>query len=66
MSARPGVDMSPEAIDRRLRLAAELSAGLTPATPRVDMSPEAIDRRLREASELAAACAALAREAKPA
>lgn len=54
------VDMSPEAIDARLRLCSDLSRGRPANTPRVDMSAEAIDRRLRECSDLSALCASLA------
>ncbi len=50
------VDMSPQAITRRLELVSALSAQRRRARPRVDMSPEAITRRLRTAGELCALC----------
>ena len=46
------VDMSPEAINRRLREASRLSLLVPPFPPRVDMGPEAIGRRLREVAQL--------------
>ena len=64
------IDLSPEAIDIRLRSAAclaepLLAAGLQVDRTRqqggVDLSPEAIDRRLREVSELRAVCLELGR-----
>ena len=45
------VDMSPEAITRRLRQVAELSKH-----PQIDMSAEAVTHRLREVSQLRALC----------
>ena len=48
------VDMSPEAVGRRLREASRLSRE-GPGPPAVDMSPAAVERRLREVSHLFAA-----------
>jgi len=63
------IDLSPEAIDIRLRSAACLAQPLLTLQPAdharhkagVDLSPEAIDRRLREVSELRAVCLELGR-----
>lgn len=67
------IDMSPGAVDRRLRRAARLAealldqqrdrgaAGKARREHVVDMSPEAVDRRLREVSELRALCLSLRR-----
>jgi hypothetical protein len=66
-------DLSPEAIDRRLKVAARLAAPLLAAEcgtaeasrvkrqSVVDLSPEAIDARLRQVSELRAVCLELGR-----
>ncbi len=57
------VDMSPEAVTRRLRLVGELS-DLGPeahAAGKVDMSPEGVTRRLRQASQLSKLCRSLER-----
>jgi hypothetical protein len=56
------VDMSPEAITERLRVASALS-DLSPARRldgKLDMSPAGIMKRLREASELLELCSFLA------
>jgi len=45
-------DMSPEAVERRLREAARLSVLTLPYPPRVDMSPRGVERRLREVAQL--------------
>lgn len=50
------IDYTREAIERRLKVAAGLSATLSSATPRVLMTGAAIDLRLRQASELHRAC----------
>ncbi len=50
------IDYSREAIERRLKLSAGLSATLSSATPRVLMTGAAIDLRLRQASGLNRAC----------
>jgi hypothetical protein len=46
------VDMSPEAITRRLREASRLGDLRPPFPPRVDMSAAGIERRLREVAAL--------------
>lgn len=46
------VDMSPEAIDARLRETARLTDLRPPFPVRVDMSPAGIDARLREVAQL--------------
>jgi hypothetical protein len=47
-----GVDMSPEAVERRLREASRLSVLRLHYPPRVDMSPQEVERRLREVAQL--------------
>lgn len=52
------VDMSPAAIEERIRSASSLSC-LRPETrldAKLDMSPEGVARRIREASQLRALC----------
>jgi len=50
------VDMSPEAIDRRLVEASALSPLDFKPLPRIDMSPDAIEARLQEWAELTVLC----------
>jgi hypothetical protein len=45
-------DMSPEAIEQRLREASRLSVSKLPYPPRIDMGPKAIEGRLREVAQL--------------
>jgi len=54
------VDMSPEAVERRLREASRLSVLKLPYPPRVDMSSEGVTRRLREVAQLYALAQKLA------
>ena len=46
------VDMSPQAVEQRLREAARISVLKLPYPPRVDMSPAAVERRIREVAQL--------------
>lgn len=57
------VDMSPEAVGRRLRSLAAASSLQTERRleTKVDMSPEAVTRRLRKQSMLRSACLRFAR-----
>jgi hypothetical protein len=48
------IDMSPAAIDARLREQSRLSPLTLPHRPSIDMSPEAIEQRLRELAQLRA------------
>ncbi len=50
------IEYTREAIEQRLRMAADLSGSISSATPRVPMTRAAIDLRLRQASELNRAC----------
>ena len=45
-------DMRPEAIERRLRRASEISVLRPPFPPQIDMGPEAVERRLRDVGQL--------------
>jgi hypothetical protein len=57
------VDMSPAAIDRRLREASRLAGPLRPETrlaTKIDLSGAGVTARLREASDLAELCRSLA------
>ncbi len=56
------VDMSPQAVNTRLREASRLAGSLRPETrldTKIDMSPAAISARLRQASDLLDLCRAL-------
>jgi hypothetical protein len=58
------VDMSPDAIDARLRKTSELAAPLRPETrltTKIDLSGAGVSARIREASDLLDLCRALAR-----
>lgn len=46
------VDMSPAAVEHRLREASRLSVLRLPYPPRVDMGPAAVEQRLREVAQL--------------
>ncbi len=60
------VDMSPEAIEARLREACALSDALEgPGPQAVSMSAEAVTQRLREWSELTRMCLLLGRSTLP-
>ncbi len=55
------VDMSPDAVDARVRALASLSRDAPPATyTTVDMSPEAVTARLRDWAEISALALELA------
>jgi hypothetical protein len=54
------IDMSPEAVERRLCALSEVSGLVLEVFPRVDMSPAAIDARIAEWAELTALCLDLA------
>ncbi len=55
------VDMSPQAVEERLREASCLSPLPLAPAPHVDMSPQAVEARLREWAELSRFCLDLAR-----
>ncbi len=57
--SRP-VDMSPPAIEARLRRLSALSRLDLRSAPRVDMTPSGIEARLRECAEMSALCRSLA------
>lgn len=46
------IDMTPEAIERRLREASRLAVLTPPFPPAIDMSADAIATRLKEAAQL--------------
>jgi hypothetical protein len=54
------VDMSPAAVEARIRKLSELSPLDDPFRPRVDMSEAAVEARIRELSEMSALCWSLA------
>jgi hypothetical protein len=63
------VNMSAEAVDRRLHQASDASQPLTAATRldcKIDLSAHGVSARLREASELLDVCRALAQSARDA
>ena len=55
------VDMSPQAVTRRLEEASDLHAEQRLQRKPIDMSPMAVTRRIRKVSELRALCVALGR-----
>ena len=58
------VDLSAEAIERRLREASDLAGSLRPEdrlSTKIDLSAAGVTARLREASDLLELCRALAR-----
>ena len=58
------VDMSPQAIDARLRLASQLVGSLRPEerlSTKIDLSEAGVTSRLKEASDLLDLCRQLAR-----
>jgi hypothetical protein len=62
------LDLSPDAVDRRLREASRLAGSLRPdhrLETKIDLSAVGVARRLREASELLELCRALARAGRP-
>jgi hypothetical protein len=62
------VDLSPAAIERRLREASRLAGDLRPEnrlTTKIDLSAHGVAARLKEASDLLELCRALGRSGAP-
>ena len=57
---KPAIDMSAEAIERRLREVAQTSDLSFLQPPRVSMAPADIEARLQECAEMSALCLELA------